>query len=447
MPTYAYDTRLVFAANVFMLLAGVAVQALLAWLLLPEGRGEYAACVLYVSILVLVFAFGQEMANVYYVGRGRLGPSEALSQSLILGALASLAACGAGYALTRWVPTVFEVADLSYFRLSLAWVPFYIFNLYLSHVCLGMGDTLGYTWITALPKGLIAAGLAVAALVSTPSVPGALTIQIATEAIITITAVAWLVRRHRCRLVGLDLGRLRESLSYGVRFYVGRLCCMANDQIGSILLAFAVQNAAMVGMFAAASAIFSRIWLLADTLQIAALPRTVADSRGRADMVAQVVRLCFFCCAGLTLVAFALSKVIIVLVLSPRFLPVLVPVWILLPGILIRVVAKILPAYFAGTNRPQITSAVMAIAAVVNLGLMYLLLPPLGLSGVALAMTVAFAVESLLLGLTFLHFSGLPLRSLVGFSRADAQLLARSLRQFLSRALGERTTPGGLDVP
>lgn len=447
MRSYAHDTRLVFAANVLMLLAGVAAQALLAWFLLPDGRGEYAACVLFFSVLVLVFAFGQEMANVYYVGSAQITPSEALSQSLVFGTVASLFACGSGYALTVFAPALFEVGHLSNFRLALVLVPLYVLNLYMSHVCLGLGDTLGYTLITALPKALLALGLGLAVLASGLTVTAALLVQISAELLILATAVAWLVGRHRCRLVGLDLERLRQSLGYGVRFYVGRLCCAANDQIGSILLAFAVQNAAMVGMFAAASAIFSRIWLLADTLQIAALPRTVADSRGRAEMVAQVVRLCVACCGVLTLVAFAFSKVIIVLVLSPRFLPVLVPVWILLPGILIRVIAKILPAYFAGTNRPQVTSAVMAIAAVVNLGLMYLLLPPLGLSGVALAMTVAFAVESLLLGLAFSYFSGLPVRTLIGFSRADGRTLVRSLRQLLSRALGERAVPGGLDAP
>ncbi|MEW6197666.1 MAG: polysaccharide biosynthesis C-terminal domain-containing protein [Planctomycetota bacterium] len=447
MPTYAHDTRLVFASNLLMLVAGVAAQALLAWFLLPQGRGEYAACVLFISLLVLVFALGQEMANVYYVGGGKLGPSEAMSQSLMFGGLASVAACVSGYVLTVWVPSLFEVARLSCFRLSLAWAPFYILNLYLSHVCLGLGDTLGYTLITALPKAVVATGLAVAAFAFRLSVTGALAIQIIAEAIVLVLSVVWLVRRHRCRIVGLDWGRLRQSLGYGVRFYVGRLCCAANDQIGSVLLAFAVQNAAMVGMFAAASAIFSRIWLLADTLQIAALPRTVADAQGRAEMVAQVVRLCLFCCGVLTLLAFALSKVIIVLVLSPQFLPVLVPVWILLPGILVRVIAKILPAYFAGTNRPQITSAVMAIAAVVNLALMYLLLPPLGLSGVALAMTVAFAVESLLLGLAFSQSSGLPVRDLVAFSRADGQILVRSLRQLLSRAFGERAISGGPNAP
>jgi O-antigen/teichoic acid export membrane protein len=386
------------------------------------------------------------MANVYYVGGQRLDGSEALSQSLVVGALASALAAAFGHALTVTCPSLFAIADLSLFRLSLAWIPFCILNMYLSHICLGLGDTLGYTLVVTLPRGLFTLGLVIATVSSGMSVQSALLAQIAAEALSTISAVVWLTRCHGCRPRALKWSRLRESLGYGIRFYLGKLCSVANIQVSNIILAFVVRDAAMVGMFTAASTVFSRIWVLAEALQVAALPRTVAQPGGRPELIAQVVRLCLACCGLATLSALLLSKPIIVVVLSPRFLPVLVPVWILLPGILARVIAKILPAYFAGTNRPQVTSAVMGISIVVNLGLMYVLLPVLGLSGVALSMTIAYIVESVLLSLAFRRNTGLSLLSLVRISSADWSVLTRNVRRLLGRPQAGPHAPGAPDA-
>ncbi|MGD2108837.1 MAG: hypothetical protein PVI86_05535, partial [Phycisphaerae bacterium] len=74
MRSYFSDAKTILAANVISTLAGLGIQACLAWVLLPEGRGAYAACVLFATLLILACALGQEMANVYYIGSKALTP-------------------------------------------------------------------------------------------------------------------------------------------------------------------------------------------------------------------------------------------------------------------------------------------------------------------------------------------------------------------------------------
>jgi O-antigen/teichoic acid export membrane protein len=439
MASYARDARFVFAANVASLLAGLAVQAMLAYWLLPAGRGEYAAATLYATLLILALALGQEMANVYYIGSQQLSVAQAFTQSLAMALATSTVACVVGYLLPLAFPARFAVAPIAYFQLCLLHIPLAIVRMYLSHIFVGAGAMGQYTLLSALPATLNAVGLLVGFWTQL-TVVIAIWVFIASEAVVVCLTVWILVRRHAARLTPLEPRGLARSLGYGVRFYVGKLCSMANVQIGNIILAGVVKDAAAVGMFAAGSSIFSRLWLLAESLQMALLPRTVSDPAGRARTVAQLVRLCLAVCSVATLLLFLLSKPIIRVVLSDDFLPVLVPMWILLPGILARVVAKILPAYFAGIDRPQVTSLAMGLAVAVNLGLMWLLLPLWGLAGVALSMTIAYAVESLVMAIAFVRFSGLPIGQLVGFSRADAAVLIAVVRGLSNRL--RRAAPG-----
>ena len=81
MQSYAVDVKNIFLANVISAVAGLGIQGCLAWFLLPEGRGQYAACILFAALLSLACALGQEMANVYLVGSKKSTVSQALTQS------------------------------------------------------------------------------------------------------------------------------------------------------------------------------------------------------------------------------------------------------------------------------------------------------------------------------------------------------------------------------
>lgn len=437
MASYSSDAKTIFGANLLSVGTGLGVQACLAWFLLPEGRGQYAACILFATVLTLTCALGQEMANVYFIGSKRIGISEAMSQSLIIGVAGSAIACAIGYALTLTTLPFLDKAPVELFRLSLICIPATLFYLYLSRIFLGMSAITMFAVIAAAPRVIALLGLVVVRAFHL-DVQSAIVIHACSEGAVALAAAMLLVLRHGARFNLPSFAQLLSSLGYGVRFHVGKLASMANVQMGSIVLAFSPVAAAELGLFAAASAIASRLWIIAETLQTALLPRTTADPDGRREAVAECVRLCLVVTAAAAAIGLVFSRPIIGLVLSPRFLPVIAAFQILLPGVVIRVVPKILAAYFAGIGRPGITSTAVATSVCLNVFLVCMLLPVWGLPGAALAMTVSYTVEALIICLAFRHVSGLPVGRLILVTPADIQTLWR---------IGRRALCSGIDRP
>jgi O-antigen/teichoic acid export membrane protein len=422
MRSYLSDAGSVFTANVVTGLAGLATQSLLAWFLGPVGRGEYGACMLFVLVLMLSCTLGQEMANVYFVGSGKLTPSQAMTQSLLVGTLMSIAACGAGILITFGSFGFLQKAPIGTYRIALLCIPPMILTAYLNGILLGMRSVRFYTCLLAAPAVMGAVGTAVVGCFR-PTVSLILPIHAASDFLAAIAAIVILRRQYGCRFTRIHAADLRRSLGYGLRFYLGKLFSMANLQIGNLILLISPVGKAELGLFSTASTIAGRLWLLPDTLHVALLPRSVSDPEGRSVFVARVCRLCLVCTAAMLLVMYLISKPFIAIIFSPEFLPVLIPFQLLLPGVLVRVVPKILTAFFNGIGRPGINSFAIAASVACNVVLMYLLLPRWGLIGVAVSMSVSYAVEALILATAFRLRTGLPFRCLILLTKEDGGLV------------------------
>jgi len=431
MASYVKDVRTVLLLSIVGFIAGVGVQSCLAWFLMPVGRGQYAVCVIvFASLLSLLSTIGQEMANVYYVAAKKITLSQVMTQSLVVGSLASIVACTVGYFLTMTALPFLNKAPVSLFRISLFCIPAMVFNLYFSRIFLGMGQVSTFKYLTLSVQVFNVLGLAVAGALGRLDVGAAILIQAGANFASASIAALLLIYRHGCRIVRLDFGVLLRSLGYGLRYCFGKIATLVNVQISTIVLSFYRVGVSELGLFSAAVALTSKIHILAEAVQVAALPRSAADSRGQREMIAQSIRICFILSFVAGLVVFVLSKPIISTFLSRRFLPVLVPLWILLPGTVARTISKILPAYFAGINRPQITSLIMVVSIATNLILISILLPIWGLAGVALANSIGYVLEALLMGLAFHYYSGICLWHLVRFTKEDWYVLVQTWKRF-----------------
>lgn len=429
MSSYLKDARTIVLGNVISALTALGFQSCLGWFLGPGGRGEYTACMVFVSILILACALGQEMANTYFVGSGRLTVSKAMTQSLLIGVATSVIACTIGYYITVTNLSFLEKAPRSLFRLSLLHIPATIFFMYLSQILLGMGQVRIFNLLTVLPRVLALAFVLVASAFRL-DVQTTILIEIVTLFVTIPVILVFLVRKFGARWTWPTAAELAMSLGYGLRFYVGKLAALTNVQLGSIVLMFAVVSREELGLFGSISALSARMWLVAEGLQLAMMPRTSGDPEGSPDLAAQCTRMCATGTLALAVVAAIFSQPIISLILSPKFLPATVPFLLLLPGVVIRVLPKTLTAYFNGIGRPGVVSWSIGVSALVNLGLMLLFLPRWGLNGTAAAISIAYGLEAIFIGLAFWKYSGRPFSSLIWMRRDDW----RQLREAMSRS-------------
>lgn len=430
MQSYSTDTKNIFLANVLSAMAGLGIQGCLAWYLLPEGRGQYAACILFATFLSIACAVGQDMVNVYHISSKKYTVSQVMSHSVMIGMLASVFACCMGYGLTLTSLPFLDKASIDLFQLSLVCIPSTIFYLYFNQIFLGMGKVKTFTILTAAPR-IIALIVLVIAYFTHLDVRIAILIHAGSEAFVAVSALCILLIRHTARFVRVTKTQIRHSLSYGFRYYFGRLASMANVQMGTIILALSPVMVSELGLFAAASTLAARLWMVAEALQTAMLPRVSSDPTGKKDAIAQCVRLCWPVSMGVVLIVFVLSKPIISLILSPKFLPVLVPFQVLLIGVVIRVIPKILAAYFNGIGRPGMNSMAIGSAVITNIALMFFLLPKWGLIGVSISMSIAYTVEAIILMVAFRRFSKISLGCLLIPSKEDLQTLVRVMKKMV----------------
>jgi O-antigen/teichoic acid export membrane protein len=118
------DFYFTFASRWLSLLLVVAGQSILAWSLGPGGRGSYAVCVIFVSLLTMIFTIASDSATIYLVASRRMTLSEGLFQGLLFAAIGSVLAIGTGLLVIQSDLEFFKKAERFDFYLVLMSLPF-----------------------------------------------------------------------------------------------------------------------------------------------------------------------------------------------------------------------------------------------------------------------------------------------------------------------------------
>jgi O-antigen/teichoic acid export membrane protein len=126
------------------------------------------------------------------------------------------------------------------------------------------------------------------------------------------------------------------------------------------------------------------------------------------------------------------SPLLILFGYGEAFRPALLPFFIILPGVWFFGTGLVIANDLNGRGRPGLSSALSAIAVSIAPGLDFLLIPPYGVTGAAIASLVAYTV----LGITSLialgRVSGVRPRDLMP-TRAELALYPAASRLVLSR--------------
>jgi O-antigen/teichoic acid export membrane protein len=339
-------------------------------------------------------------------------------------ALASAAlASVAGWLLIGSSLSFFTKATPESFRLSLLLIPLIGLGMALGFLLVGAGRfvAMGAINLIAIAVNLLATLLFVGLLQR--GVDGALWALIASYA-----AMVALQTRALWRIEGgVERPRLadfRRVLSYGIRYYAARIGSVANVQIGLLMMAW-LGTSVQIGLFAAASALISRVMVVPDSLDTALQPRVGKDVNGRPELVAVASRASFFLVGAGLAVLLATSGVLVPLLLSPAFVDAVPLLWLMAPGLWIKSATKPMTAYFVGVNRPEVVSLSTAAELAAYVISMPLAFWQAGLPGAALATSIGCALGSLVMLSAFQALTGLGPRAIWTPQRSDLERLRR----------------------
>ena len=429
------DISVTFGSRGVILLISLANQSALAWFLGVADRGSYAICMVFATLLSLVFSFGCDIASTYMVAAKKYTLSEGVVNSAVQAVVSSAIAVAAGLLIMKSSYPFLDKAAPDSFKLALLYIPFLlIVNIFLSLLT----SIRKFTWFA-----LLSIGLALFQLIFTVifvwkkglGVNGAILANILASAIVIVASYAYFLKRCEIRWVMPSSAKLTALLSYGIRYYMGRLSNQVNFQVGTMILAF-FASPGEVGLFAVGSGLVARVSIVPDTLFSVLFPKVSGEGKGQARLVAQGARVSLIICALILLAIALAARPLVKYLFSMEFIAAVDIIRILALGMSIRFGCKVFVSYLIGMNHPGITSVAILIGTGLNLLLLWVLMPIFGLNGAAWAMTLGYIASSAVLTLFFWKKSDMSMLEIWRFRRSDWALLG----QFLER-LRSRTSP------
>jgi len=406
---------------------GLGYQSCLAWLLGPSGRGSYAVCILFVTLLTLLVSFSSRIALEYFVASGKLNLSEGVTYGLLSGLITWLLATSIAVVLMSFQLSFFSKASPDSFRLALLMLPLlFTAPMLLKLLC----SIRQFRWfaIFSIAQCIVQIGLALVFLKGLAlGVNGALLATGLSAAISSLFILAFLRSVHGISLVRPSFGKVQDIVRFGSRYYVGNISNQVDLRVSTIILAFFATRAD-IGLFALASLLTTQVEAVPNSVSNALMPRVASDKGGRGELVAQCSRVALVVCAVVALGLVVAATPLVQLLFSPAFLPIVPLIRIMIIGVVVRCAAKIFVPYLVGTDHPGKASVAAACGVLTNLIVLWLLLPVLGLTGAAIAMVASHLVSSSILIHAFTKLSGLGMEGTWRFRRSDWTALGSFLR-------------------
>ena len=431
--TGAEEVGVVLATRLGLILGGLAVQSMLAYTLLPEGRGAYAVCVIFGGLFGALFTPGADRGIQYYLMAKRISVSEGVWVALIICIIGSAIAIVVAVLLISSDITFFQKADRSSLHLSLPLIPLTAFSTSLQLQLAGLRRFARLGLFSVLQTTTNVVILVVLVFGFNLRVDGAL-ISAAVGHSVMISAILGDLRRSYGLSVVIPSHKvLRRIVRYGLEYHLARMGQVVDVQIGALFLGM-VAGRADIGIFTAASVLLTRVSIIPDAMSSALLPRVAAEAGGRPALVTFCGRVTYWLTGAALIVLCAISVPLTHLLLSDAFLPSVELMWIMAPGVFVYSGASVLMAYFRGINRPSVCSWVVWAGLLGNLAMVTLLYPHLGIAAAAWGMTAGRLCRSAVIVLAFVRREHLSPMCIWFPQRDDIQRVWALARRTISHA-------------
>ena len=415
----------------------------------PEGRGILFLLAGVTAVLVILSSFGLGSAAAVLHRKKTHPPGEILGSVLVV-VLGSGAGLAAMYLWLSDAFLLFFVGELETVTVDRVWLALALAVVPVT-VLLELGDVLLINEDEMRMYALRTTGTQLLAVVLTWGLiatgrAGITTILVAQAlplAFGLVVFVWWFVGKYGVRSVRCTTPALRDLFRIGLQQLGVSVVAVVGKRADAFIIArlLSLQEA---GYFAVANTIQnlfvniprSALWPLVSTLS--------GDAPDRHKVLARATRVLTLVMALASLAFIAISPFFVRLVFGESFAPATIPVCLAMLGVVTTPVALGASALFTSQGRPARLMIAGIPGTAVRLALSFALVPALGASGSAIALSAnAFTIAVVQL-LQIRADGAVAMRELLVPTRSDLSLLRGSLLSRLrrGRAEPERTRPG-----
>ena len=408
MATLSKNSAITFSSQILIFVLGLITSVILARVLGPAGKGIYALIILIPAVMLKLGSLGIEAANVYFTGSKKYKIKDIVSNSLLSSILLGLILISLFWGISHL--NIFQnflnsnQINPFYLWLVVLTIPFSLLFGFLINVFLGKEEIVKYNKIDIFQNVLQLIAIIVFLLIFKQGVFGATLSYVFTTIIATLLVII-LVRKITKIKIFLNKGLLKDSTKYGVKCYFGNLAQFLNYRLDMFLVAIFLTPAA-VGYYSISVGIAEKLWMFPGAIATVLFPRISSLKDVEANnLTPKIARHAFLLIFVLSLILALLAKPLIRIFFGSAFLPSIMPLLILLPGIIALSVSKILTSDLAGRGKPQFGTYAAFISLSVNIPLNLWLIPKWGISGAAFASTIAYSLATIIIIAIFTKIS------------------------------------------
>jgi O-antigen/teichoic acid export membrane protein len=412
------------------ILIGVVTSIVLARLLGPAGRG-LLGLMLSVNVLVVVVAsIGLPTAVTYFSSLRDADPGAILGNCLVHAALLGLILIPLSWLLHGLIADALaHGAGGETWVLVAALVPLTLLDWTTNSQLQGALRFARLNVVIVLSRLLYAIGVvAFVGILSLGVTGGVLATALGSIAMILLSLPPIL----RAGAPRFDLGLAKRLFHYGARAQAGSILQFANGRLDVIILAI-YRPLSQVGYYVVAQTIAELVVTLADQFRWTGmvLVTKLTGAEQQASTTASAVRNYTLAGAGAAIGTAVIGSAVILLGYGAQFHPAIAPMLILLPGVWMLGLGIVIQGDLSGRGRPGLASILAGVSTAITTGLDFVLIPPLGAIGAALASAFGYSALGVVAIVALHRVSGIPVRALVVPTRADL----RGYRSFFAERM------------
>jgi O-antigen/teichoic acid export membrane protein len=410
-------------AQLLLVLSGAASTVIVARYTGTHGAGAYSVAIQIGLLIVIGGGLGIDFGLIYFAARDRMRQTDLAPALLWFGLAWGALLAAAGYAIALALGgSLLKGVSQPVILAAIAAIPAMLAVRYLRYFLLGRNQLLRFNavnvalalaWVIFVAVSLVVLGAGVAGAVW--AYAAANVVAFVTALVLVPGAVAlpnW--RRAMIALRSLAGFGLRAQLSTVLQFFSYRL---------DLFILNATSGLGAAGIYSVATLLAEAVWYVPSAVGLVLAPRVAAAAEGEDDAATEAI------CRGTVLVSVAgaaviavLAPLLVLLLFGSAFLPAVVPLWVLLPGVVALGLDKPIASYQLGRGRPQISLYVATLATPITIAAYVLLIPPYGIVGAAAGSSISY-IATTAIEIVYLHrVSPLRLRNLVIPRRSDWRL-------------------------
>lgn len=400
-----------------MIVNSVAAGVIVAHWLGAEGVGQLAVINVAVTTIVQLGSFGLPSSNTYFIAQDRAHLRAATINSLlfatVIGSVLALALSGIASLRPDW----FGFVPPELIRIASVQIPFLLLTLIGLNILLALGKIREFNLLDLLGQSFVLVNAVLILVILRQGLDTLVTLNTITSVLVSLLVVVLLIAGGK-RLVDskwrADMALLRRMITYGVKFHISVLAGAIIFR-ADLLVVNHFRTPAEAGVYSVATQFGLLLMLLPGVIATLLFPRVTAEQDAHGETTWAVTKhtalIMLVCCLVAVPASFLLP-----LVYGAAFSDATTLLLILLPGVYLIGIESVLVQHFNALGLPRAIPVYWLVTLIVNLVLVFALVPQFGAFGAAIASTVSYA---LIFSLVAFYFVATTRRSVMATARGS----------------------------